>query len=352
MNGGFKMSVRSELFGTTKEGQDILLYTIANHAGMKAQVITYGAILVRLFVPNKKGEVDDVVLGYEKLEDYYTNDSFFGATIGPSANRIKDAKFVIDGKTYQLDVNDGPNNLHSHHVIGFHKQVWDAIHTENSVTLSLYSDDGAMGFPGNKEISVTYTLTEENELQIHYEGKSDKKTVLNLTNHTYFNLAGHKEKEIYDEILWMKASRYTPVVAGAIPTGELASVAGTPMDFTTPKAIGKDIYSDWEQLNLVMGYDHNWVIDDYNGKLQLVAKVTDEKAAREMEVYTDLPGIQFYAGNCIAPVIGKEGAHYGPRKALCLETQYFPNSANDSNFEQPFFGADKKYNTTTIYKFK
>lgn len=346
------MSVKSEVFGTTREGKEILLYTICNKAGMQAQIITYGAILVSLFVPNKEGKVDDVVLGYDKLEDYYENSSFFGATVGPSANRIKDAKFTIDGITCQLDVNDGPNNLHSHHEIGFHKQVWNASNGDNSVILSLESADGVMGFPGNKKISVTYTLTEENALQIHYEGTSDKRTVLNLTNHTYFNLAGHKAKEIYDEKMWIKASRYTPVVAGAIPTGELAPVAGTPMDFTIPKTIGKEIDTDWEQLNLVKGYDHNWVIDDYDGQLQLIARVTDDVAGREMEVYTDLPGVQFYAGNCIAPVTGKEGEEYGPRKALCLETQYFPNSANDEHFEQPFFGAGKVYNTTTIYKFK
>lgn len=345
------MAVHAENFGTTKDGKVIQLFTLENKAGMKAQVMTYGAILVRLFVPNKAGKVDDVVLGFDHLEDYFENGSFFGATIGPSANRIKDAKFVIDGTTYQLDVNDGANNLHSQFELGYHKQVWDAKNTENSVIFSLESADGVMGFPGNKKISVTYTLTEDNELQIHYQGTSDKKTVLNMTNHSYFNLGGHKAKEIYDEKMWIKASHYTPVVAGAIPTGEIASVTGTPMDFTTAKAVGKEINADCEQLKLVQGYDHNWVVDDYTGEVQLIAKVTDEEAGREMEVYSDLPGVQFYAGNCIAPIVGKEGEKYGPRKALCLETQYFPNSANDTHFPQPIFGAGKEYSTTTIYKF-
>ena len=346
------MAVQVESFGSTKEGKEIELYTITNKAGAKAQVMTYGAILVRLFIPNKAGKLDDVVLGFDKLEDYFENGSFFGATVGPSANRIKDARFTIDGTTYQLDVNDGPNNLHSQHQIGFHKQVWNAENNDNSVTFSLESADGVMGFPGNKKISVTYTLTEENELQIYYHGTSDKKTILNLTNHSYFNLGGHKAEEIYDEKMWIKASHYTPVVAGAIPTGEIASVTGTPMDFTESKTVGKEIDADWEQLKLVQGYDHNWAIDDYTGEVQLIARVTDEAAGREMEVYSDLPGVQFYAGNCITPVVGKEGEEYGPRKALCLETQYFPNSANDTHFLQPIFGGEKEYDTTTIYKFK
>lgn len=345
------MAVQVENFGKTKEGKEIELYTILNQAGVKAQVMTYGAILVRLFVPNKSGKLEDVVLGFDKLEDYFVNGSFFGATVGPSANRIKDAQFDIDGVKYQLDANDGPNNLHSQFDIGFHKQVWSATYTEQSVTFSLESADLEMGFPGNKKISVTYTLTEENELKISYEGSSDKTTLLNLTNHTYFNLGGHKAKEIYHEKMWIKASHYTPVVAGAIPTGEIAPVVGTPMDFTKAKEIGKEIHADFEQLKLVQGYDHNFAVDDYTGNVQLIAKVTDEEAGREMEVYSDLPGVQFYAGNCIASVTGKEGEHYGIRKGFCLETQYFPNSANDKHFIQPFFGPDKKYKTTTIYKF-
>ena len=345
------MSVQVENFGKTKDGKEVELYTIENKAGMKAQVTTYGAILVRLFAPDKDGKLDDVVLGFDQLEDYFVNGSFFGATIGPSANRIKDAKFSIDGNTYQLDVNDGPNNLHSQFDQGYHKRLWSATNNDNSVTFSMVDADGTMGFPGNKKLQVTYTVTEDNALQIHYDGVSDKKTILNMTNHSYFNLGGHKAKEIYDEIMWIKASHYTPVVAGAIPTGEIAPVAGTVMDFTTPKKVGQDIDADCEQLKLVQGYDHNWAIDDYDGKIQLIAKVTDEDAGRTMEVYSDLPGVQFYAGNCIAPIIGKEGEHYGPRKALCLETQYFPNSANETNFIQPILEAGDTYNTTTIYKF-
>ncbi|MDD2971635.1 MAG: galactose mutarotase [Lachnospiraceae bacterium] len=345
------MSVKVENFGKTKDGKAVELYTIENKNGMKAQVMTYGAILVRLFVPDKDGKIDDVVLGFDKVEDYFTNGNFFGATIGPSANRIKDAKFQIDGTTCQLDANDGVNNLHSHYELGYHKQLWNASNNDNSVTFSLEGADGVMGFPGNKKIQVTYTLTEENELQIHYEVVSDKKTVLNLTNHSYFNLGGHRAKLIHDHIMWIKASHYTPVVAGAIPTGEIAAVTGTPMDFTTPKKVGQDINADFEQLKLVQGYDHNWVIDDYDGKVKLIAKVTDEEAGRTMEVYSDLPGVQFYAGNCITPVTGKEGEQYVPRKALCLETQYFPNSANDKHFPQPVFDAGQLYSTTTIYKF-
>lgn len=345
------MTVKKESFGATKDGKEVFLYTLHNAGGIKAQVMNYGAILVNLFVPDKNGKADDVVLGFDNVEDYFVNGSFFGATIGPSANRIKDARFIIDGQSFLLDSNDGCNNLHSHIDHGFHKKLWDATITENGVIFSVESPDGEMGFPGNKKVSVIYTLTEENELQIHYHAASDKKTILNMTNHSYFNLAGHKADKIYNDELWLKASCYTPIAAGAIPTGEIAPVTGTPLDFTAAKRIGQDIEADFEQLKLVGGFDHNWVVDDYKGQVQLIAKLSNKESGRVMEVYTDLPGVQFYSGNSIDAQIGKEGMTYTKRQALCLETQYFPNSANETKFIQPIFGAGKEYSSTTIYKF-
>jgi len=347
------MSITKESFGVMKDGTEITAYTIINGKGMEATVINFGAILTKLIVPNKAGEKADVVLGYDSLESYYDNSSFFGATIGRSANRIADAKFSIDGVEYKLVVNDGPNNLHTDFDKGIHKRAWEAKVDEssNSVVFFISEEDGETGFPGKMDLSVTYSVTEDNELKINYLGASDKKTLMNCTNHTYFNLSGHDSGDIHDEKLQLIAQRYTPVVAGAIPTGELASVKGTPFDFTEPKRIGDEIDTDNEQLKLVQGYDHNWVIDNYDGKMKKVALVIDEKAGRSMEVFTDLPGIQFYAGNCIADTVGKNGVKYTKRNALCLETQYFPNSINEAAFPQPVLDVGEQYNTTTVYRF-
>lgn len=345
------MAVVKEFFGKTKKGEEISRYYISNSKGMKAGVINYGAILVNLFVPDKAGKAGDIVLGFDTLEEYFENGSFFGATIGPNANRIGGASFELNGEKYQLDDNDGGNNLHSHKEFGYHKCVWDAVEGENSVTFTLEDTDGNMGFPGNKKISVTYSVTEDNELKLHYTGSSDKDTILNLTNHTYFNLAGHDGDKIHDHVLEMKASYYTPVVAGAIPTGELATVEGTPFDFRVAKKIGKDINADNEQLKLVKGYDHNWVLDGEEGTLREFATVKEETTGRVMKVFTDLPGVQFYAGNCIAPEKGKGNATYGPRCGFCLETQYYPDTANKPEFPSAVYGPDRKYDTVTIYQF-
>ncbi len=345
------MAVTVSNFGKTKAGVETQLYMIENAGGMKAGVTNFGAILVNLIVKGADGKERDVVLGFDNVEGYLTDGNCFGATVGPIANRTANASFEIDGVKYQLDVNDNANNLHTSHEKGFQKCVWDAKAEGNSVTFSLEKKDMEMGHPGNMKVAVTYTLTDDNELKIHYHADTDKDTIINMTNHTYFNLNGHDAEEIYDEKLWLKASHYTPVVKGAIPTGEIAPVAGTPMDFTREKKVGEDIYSDFEQIQLVGGYDHNWVVDDWNGELQLIAKVTDEKAGLVMDTYTDLPGVQFYAGNFVGKDICKGGVLYGPRKGLCLETQYYPNSANEKNFPRPLWSVDKAYDTTTVYKF-
>ena len=345
------MSVVKEKFGTTKCGKDVYAYTLSNSKGMSAKVINYGANLVNLLVPDANGKVEDVVLGFDTLEGYYGNGSFFGATIGPSANRIAGACFEIDGKQYQIDVNDGANNLHSHMEEGYHKRVWDAEEGPDSVTFTLEGKDGEMGFPGNKKVSVTYSLSEANELKLSYHVEADANTIVNLTNHTYFNLAGHKAGNIEDHLLKINASHYTPVVAGAIPTGEIAPVEGTPLDFTKMKPVGQDINADCEQLKLVQGYDHNFVIDGADGTLREIAEVQDPKSGRKMKVFTDLPGVQFYAGNCIGVETGKENTTYEPRKGLCLETQYYPDNIHHPNFPQSVFGPGKVYDTVTIYQF-
>lgn len=345
------MGVRKEKFGTTACGKDIYMYTLSNSKGMQAKIINYGAILVSLLVPDTNGHTEDVVLGFDRLEDYYGNGSFFGATIGPSANRIAGASFALGGRQYKIDDNDGGNNLHSHMEQGYHKRVWTALEGTDSVTLTVEGKDGDMGFPGNKTASITYSLSEDNELKLSYHAVSDADTIINLTNHTYFNLSGHQAGIIEDHLLQINASHFTPVVAGAIPTGEIAPVAGTPLDFTQMKPIGRDINADCEQLKLVKGYDHNFVIDGADGTLREIVAAEDPKSGRKMKVFTDLPGVQFYAGNCIGEETGKGGAVYGPRSGFCLETQYYPDNIHHPNFPQAVFGPGREYDAVTVYQF-
>ncbi len=347
------MSITKKEFGITKDGKQTYLYTMSNHNGMEAVVTEFGAILIKLIVPNKDGVKQDVVLGYDSLAEYEENGCFFGATIGRNANRIKGAAFTLDGVEYKLAANENGNNLHTEINHGFHKVVWDAeiLEDQNAVKFSYVSPDGENGFPGTLHISVTYTLTEDNAIEITYDGVCDKKTTLNMTNHSYFNLGGHDAGSICDEKMTIYASGFAEIVPGAIPTGRIVPVEGTPMDFRQAKRIGDEIDADWDQLTMVQGYDHNWALDTAFGKVEKIAQVEDEKAGRIMEVYTDLPGVQFYAGNCITPQTGKGGAHYDVRQALCLETQYFPNSINEPNFRQPVFEAGEAYHTTTVYKF-
>ena len=343
------MSVRTKVFGTMKDGHKVTLYSIQNQNGMIAEVMDYGAILVNLLVPDHKGEVDDIVLGYDKLEDYYVNGCFFGAVIGPSANRIAKARFSIDGVSYQFPANDNGNNLHSDHVNGYPKRLWNAEIVGNGVRFTLDDPDGSMGFPGNKHVEVTYTLTEENELRLDYHVTSDKKTLINMTNHSYFNLAGHNAGSILQHKLQILADAYTPVIPGSIPTGEIAPVKGTPFDFTTSAVIGERIEDDNEQLKLGQGYDHNWVL---NGSgFRKAASAESEETGIKMEVYTDLPGIQFYSGNFLAGSKGKEGAVYEKGYGICFETQYFPDAIHKENFESPITKTGEVYDTTTVYKF-
>ncbi len=345
------MKIEKSIFGKSPAGQEIALYTLTNSRGMQARVTNLGAILVKLCVPDQKGGLTDVVLGFDKVEKYYENPSFFGAVIGPSANRIGGASFTLDGVTYQLDVNDNGNNLHSHRAKGYHKRLWKADVQEKSVVFTLEDEDGELGFPGNKRMQVSYTLEEDNSLKLHYHGSSDRNTILNPTNHTYFNLNGSGAGDIECHELCLKASRYTPVAEGSIPTGEIAPVEGTPMDFTAGKAVGQDINADFEQLAITGGYDHNWVIDGWDGSLRHFATVRSPESGISLYAYTTLPGVQFYAGNFIDAQQGKDGAVYKKRSGLCLETQYFPDTVHHENFPSCVFGGDREYDSVTVYRF-
>ncbi len=349
------MATDKEFFGQTKDGRTASIYTIKNSRGMMAEFTDFGAILVSLYVPDKDGNVEDVVLGFDNLEDYFVNEPNFGSTIGRHANRIGGAKFTLNGTEYELDKNDGNNNLHGGYN-GYHKRLWAAnvYDDENGQNIEFTYESAHMdqGFPGNLKISVKYTVTEDNELKITYSAVPDKDTVINLTNHSYFNLAGQGSGTILDQIAWIDADEMTFADEESIPNGEIRKVAGTPMDFTAPKKVGLDIEKDYDQLNWGKGFDHNWVLKTRKGELSLVASLFDEKSGRFMEVFTDLPGIQFYTGNFLdGTLTGKEGAKYIQRSGLCFETQYFPNAINVPSFEQPVTKAGETYHTSTVYKF-
>lgn len=333
-----------ENFGLVPSGETAHLYTLSSSL-LKATVTDFGAGLVSLWVPDKNGNLADVVLGYDNAASYAADDVFFGATVGRNANRIGGACFVLSGKTWALEPNDNSNNLHSGPDF-YHHRMWDVVkHDENHIVFHLFSPDGDQGFPGNADIYVTYTL-EGDTLKIAYDGVSDRDTVFNMTNHSYFNLAGHQHQEkAYDQILCMPARFFTVSDAENIPTGEKRSVAGTPMDFRTPKAIGKEVFADYEPLKLANGYDHNFEVF-----CNPCATLSDPESGRSLAVSTDCPGVQLYTGN-FAKGAGKDGVVYEPRCGICLETQFFPNAVNQSDWVQPFFKAGEKYHSETKYRF-
>ena len=349
------MAVTTESFGQTSKGEPVTLYKISNTSGMTVGIIDFGANITSICVPDRDGRFDDVVLGFDDVKGYSVNPSFFGSTIGRNANRIGAASFTLNGVTYNLEKNDGENNLHSHFDDCYNKKMFKGSINEadNSVTLSLFSPDGDQGFPGNLNVEITFRVTECSALEIEYKGTTDADTVFNLTNHSYFNLAGHTAgtAAAMDQKLWLNATHYTPTFPGSIPTGEVATVAGTPFDFTQPTRIGDRIDAPHEQLKLAGGYDHNWAVDTSCTKPEQIAVLTDEKSGRRMSVYTDLPGVQFYAGNFIANQTGKAGTSYGKRCAVCLETQFFPNAINIPSFRSPVLKAGETFKTVTKYKF-
>jgi len=336
-------------------GEAVDLYTMTNDKGLVVKVTNYGGIVVSFIVPNRDGKMDDIVLGYNDVDSYVKNNPYFGAIIGRYGNRIGKAKFSLNGKEYKLIANDGENSLHGGKK-GFDKVIWDAKEVNNKdavgVEFSYLSKDGEQGYPGNLKTTVAYWLTNDNEFKIEYTATTDKPTIINLTHHSYWNLAG-EGFDILDHELTINADKYTPVDKGLIPTGKLLTVEGTPMDFRKLTAIGSRIDNDFEQLKLGKGYDHNWVLKQKKeGEMTLAAILYDPKSGRLMNVTTTEPGIQFYSGNFLdGTITGKSGKPYKFRTGLCLETQHFPDSPNKPNFPSVVLKPGEIYKTITIYKF-
>lgn len=348
------MSIVEKSFGTTKSGVEVKSYTLINKNKMKVKVITYGGAIVEINVPDKYGNFDDVVLGYDSIEGYEEGKKFHGALIGRCGNRIENSKFTINGKEYVLAANDGVNHLHGGNK-GFDKVVWDSevVDSDNNILkLSYLSEDGEEGYPGNLNVNVFYFLTDDNELKIEYRAVSDKDTVINLTNHSYFNLRGHASNDILDQKLMVNADSFTVNDKYSIPTGETRSIENTPMDFRKLKKIGKNINDEDEQIEFGKGYDHNWMLNANGDLKDLSAMLVDEVSGRAMEMYTTNVGVQVYTGNFLdGTEIGKENVAYKRRSGICLETQFVPNAINDSNFESSLLKANDEYRHTTIYKF-
>lgn len=351
---GQTSSVKKEDFGKA-DGQSVALYTLTNRNGVEAKITPYGGIVVSLKVPDRNGKLGDIVLGFDNLDSYLKgNDPYLGALIGRYGNRIGNGRFTLNGVEYKLARNNGPNHLHGG-IKGFDKVVWNAqpAKTRNGakLTLTYGSRDGEDGYPGNLSVRVVYTLTDNNELKIDYSATTDKDTVVNLTHHSYFNLAGQGNGDILNHQLMINADRFTPVDSTLIPTGELRGVKGTPFDFKQSTAIGARINQEDEQLKFGKGYDHNFVLNGRTGILRHAARVTETSTGRVMEVWTTEPGLQFYSGNFLDGKTGKEGKSYQIRYGLCLETQHFPDSPNKPDFPATVLRKGRIYRTTTIYKF-
>lgn len=342
-------------FGKMPDGTPVEIYTLTNAKGMHAEITTYGGAVVKLMTPDRTGKFADVVLGMDSLEGYMSQSNYFGALIGRYGNRIGHAMFTLEGKQYHLPKNDGENTLHGG-TRGFDKHVWKAKEGSGadgpSLELTYVSADGEEGFPGTLTAKVVYTLTNQNELKLEYAATTDKPTVVNLTNHSYFNLAGAGVGTNLQHEVQILADRFTPVDAGLIPTGELKAVKGTPFDFTKSTAIGARIEEKDQQLQLGHGYDHNWVLNSGGGKLAKAAEVHEPTTGRVMEVWTTEPGLQFYTGNFLdGKVKGKGGTPYPFRAAFCMETQHFPDSPNKPKFPSTELKPGQTYHTTTVYKF-
>ena len=327
-------------------------YKISNDKGVSAEIISYGAIVVSLTTPNRNGQLEDIILGFDDLASYEKDNTFQGAIVGRYGNRIAGGKFSLDGKVYQLNLNDGPNHLHGGPK-GFFKVIWDIEQLDSqSVRLTYVSPDGEKGYPGEVKISVVYTITDDDALRIDYYGTTDRPTILNPTSHCYFNLSGSPKNTILDHELMLNADFFTPIDEFSIPTGEIRPVAGTPLDFREPKPIGRDIDAEDEQIKFGKGYDHNWVINGKPGQVRLAATVYESKSGRLMECLTDQAGLQFYSGNFLdGSLIGKGGIRYNYRCALCLEAQAFPDSPNKPHFPSVVLRPGEEYRQTTIYRF-
>ena len=350
-----KMNIAKEHYGMTRDSQSVDIYTLTNNNGMEVRITNYGGIIQSLTTPDRDGKFQDVVLGYDSLDSYIEATPYFGAIVGRYGNRIANGKFTLDEVEYTLAQNDSINHLHGG-IIGFDKVVWEAatIKSYDAVSLKLeyLSKDGEEGYPGNLKVTVIYTLTDDDALKIEYQAMTDKKTHINLTNHSYFNLTADFTNKILDHKLWLNADRFIPIDATAIPLGNVDVVSGTPFDFTTPIKIGENIMDDNQQLKNGIGYDHCIVFEDYEDEVKLQATVYEEESGRLMEVFTDQPAVQFYVGNYLDGTnIGKGNMPYQYRTGFCLETEHYPDSPNQPMFPSTVLEPDEVYSTTTIYRF-
>ena len=346
-------TVSQEGFGTLPDGRAVALYTLTNGHGLRVRAMTYGAIIVSIETPDRDGRLGDIVLGFDSLAGYLRTSPYFGAVVGRYGNRIARGRFTLDGRTYQLATNDGPNHLHGGNR-GFDKVLWtaDSASTDStaSVTFRYTSPDGEEGYPGTLHVAVTYSLGSDDALHVSYEATTDAATPLNVTQHSYFNLAGRGD--ILDHRLMLAASHYTPVDSTLIPTGDIAAVEGTPFDFRTPTAIGARIEQDGEQLHRGHGYDHNWVLDRDGAGLITAARVVEPTTGRTLTVSTTQPGIQFYSGNFLdGTITGKHGQVYQHRAGFCLETQHYPDSPNHANFPSTILRPGETFRSTTVFAF-
>lgn len=348
--------ITKEDFGVTPEGEKVDLYTLRNKEGMEVKIMSYGGIITSLTAPDKEGNYKDVVLGYDSLEQYTKSNPYFGALIGRYGNRIAEGKFSLDGTEYVLSKNDGENHLHGGNQ-GFDKVVWTATPGENtnSLQLSYTSADMEEGYPGELKTVVTYTLNEDNSLDVEYSATTDKTTIVNLTQHSYFNLSADFDQTILDHILEINADQYLPVDGGLIPTGELKDVAGTPFDFREPKTIGKGLADEDsnEQLRRGLGYDHCWVLNEQDSGMRFAASAHHPETGRLLEIHTNEPGIQFYSGNFLDSTLPQKGGEgtYAKRTGFCLETQHYPDSPNQEGFPSVVLEPGEKYTSKTTFKF-
>ena len=349
------VNIDKKPFGVTKDGIDINQYILKNANGMQITVINYGGIITSWKAKDRDGSYEDIVLGFDNLSDYESSSPYFGALIGRYGNRIKEGKFSLDGVDYTLEVNNGENHLHGG-VKGFDKVIWevDKEVKESSASLILrhISTDMEEGYPGNLDVKVIYTLTNDDELKVRYEAETDKKTIVNLTQHSYFNLSANLSRDILAHQITIDADSFLPVDKTLIPSGELRDVEGTPFDFRVPKRVGDDINEDYTQLTFGNGYDHCWVLNNQNEGVRFVASAYDTLSGRSLEIFSDQPGIQFYSGNFLDGTLkSKDGGNYEFRSGFCLETQHYPNSPNQESFPSVILNPGEKYNTETIFRF-
>jgi aldose 1-epimerase len=356
---GSSLGLKKTQFGTLPNGSKVDIYTLKNSRGLVVTILTYGGVIQSIVLPDKNGTPGDITLGFDTLKDYINRSPYFGAIIGRYANRVAKGRFTLNGVKYQIPVNDGPHALHGGPE-GFDKKLWDAKPIEEidrvGVELAYLSPDREMGFPGNLAVTVLYTLNDENELRLEYSAVTDKETVLNLTNHAYFNLAGAGAGTVLDSVAFIDADRYTPVDQTLIPTGEIREVKGTPFDFTEPTQIGANVRNDHEQLKHAEsshgGYDLNWVLNHPGDLSALAVRVTDPKSGRTVEMYTTEPAVQFYSGNFLdGTLTGKNGLTYPHWGAFTLEAQHYPDSINQGHFPTTVLSPGDRYAQTTIYKF-